>query len=71
MRQASAQEEGRNRETGRETAVQPRQLGGVAYNGAGLFPARLLVTGVTSKERNGALLCSEFRLKVSKSEAVS
>ena len=30
VRQVSAQEEGRNRETGRETAVQPRQLGGVA-----------------------------------------
>ena len=35
-------------------------------DGASLFPAVLLVTGVTSQERNGVRLCLAFRLKVSK-----
>ena len=53
-RKVSAQQAGRNRETrGRETAVQPRQQGGVAWRSwlpPRAFVVLLSVTGVTSKQ---------------------
>ena len=54
VRKVSAQQAGRNRETrGRETAVQPRQQGGVAWRSwlpPRAFVVLLSVTGVTSKQ---------------------
>ena len=62
VRQVSAQEAGRNRETGRETAVPPRQLGGVADGKTELAffipPCRAFICFIISQ--NSKRLASTF-----------